>query len=120
MRWADGSTREFRTNPHLSNPVHQWPDPNYRLNTSSELRHDEIAEIRNLNATTPDWRRATSPRCVLRHLQLFIQTGRSTSSMTRYEAGAESVKLVNTPVVHENAMPRLLRCDELCHQQPCP
>ena len=47
---SDGSTREFRIGTRISNPVHQWPDPNYRLNTSKrELRHDEIAEIRNLN-----------------------------------------------------------------------
>ena len=37
----DGTTREFNIGTRISNPIHQWPDPNYRLNTSNrELRHD--------------------------------------------------------------------------------
>ena len=103
---SDGSTREFRIGTRISNPVHQWPDPNYRLNTSKrELRHDEIAEIRNLNRNHPGLEEGYLTEMVCYAIYNFIQTEQIDFIYDGHEAGAESVKLVNTLVVHENAMP---------------
>ena len=103
---SDGSTREFRIGTRISNPVHQWPDPNYRLNTSKrELRHDEIAEIRNLNRNHPGLEEGYLTEMVCYAIYNFIQTEQIDFIFDGHEAGGESVKLVNTLVVHENAMP---------------
>lgn len=72
---SDGSTREFRIGTRISNPVHQWPDPNYRLNTSKrELRHDEIAEIGNLNRNHPGLEEGYLTEMVCYAIYNFIQT----------------------------------------------
>ena len=86
--------------------MHQWPDPNYRLNTSKrELRHDEIAEIRNLNRNHPGLEEGYLTEMVCYAIYNFIQTEQIDFIFDGHEAGGESVKLVNTLVVHENAMP---------------
>lgn len=51
---ADGSTRTFRCGNRYTNPVDQWPDPNYNLGSSGrELINGETPEIRNLNRNYP-------------------------------------------------------------------
>jgi hypothetical protein len=51
---ADGSTRSFRIGNRYTNPVDQWPDPNYFMGSSGrELTNGSVAEIRNLNRNYP-------------------------------------------------------------------
>lgn len=103
---ADGTAREFRLGTRISNPVHQWPDPNYRLNRSGrELMHDEIAEIRNLNRNHPGVEDGYLTEMACNAIYNFIRTEGIDFIVDGHEAGAESVKLVNYLVVHEKAMP---------------
>lgn len=103
---ADGTVREFHVGTRLSNPIHQWPDPNYHLNTSKrELKHDEIAEIRNLNRNHPGVEDGYLTEMTCYGIYNFIQTEGIDFIFDGHEAGAESTKLVNYLVVHENAMP---------------
>ena len=103
---AGGGVREFRVGTRLSNPVHQWPDPNYHLNTSKrELKHDEIAEIRNLNRNHPGVADGYLTEATCYAIYNFINTENIDFIFDGHEAGAESTKLVNYLVVHENAMP---------------
>lgn len=51
---TDGSTRSFRIGNRYTNPVDQWPDPNYFMGSSGrELTNGSVAEIRNLNRNYP-------------------------------------------------------------------
>lgn len=51
---ADGSVRTFRIGCRYTNPVDQWPDPNYYFGSSGRyLTAGETAEIRNLNRNYP-------------------------------------------------------------------
>lgn len=102
----NGTAREFRIGTRISNPVHQWPDPNYHLNTSNrELKHEEIAEIRNLNRNHPGVEDGYLTEMTCYAIYNFIQTEHIDFIYDGHEAGGESVKLVNYLVVHENAMP---------------
>ena len=102
---TDGTTREFRIGTRISNPVHQWPDPNYHLNTSKrELKHEEIAEIRNLNRNHPGVENGYLTEMTCYAIYNFINTENIDFIYDGHEAGGESVRLVNYLVVHENAM----------------
>ena len=103
---ADGTTREFRIGTRISNPVHQWPDPNYHLNTSKrELKHEEIAEIRNLNRNHPGVESGYLTEMTCYAVRNLINTENIDFIYDGHEAGGESVRLVNYLVVHENAIP---------------
>lgn len=103
---TDGTVREFRVGTRVSNPVHQWPDPNYHLNTSKrELVHDELAEIRNLNRNHPGVEEGYLTEMTCYAIYNFIQREGIDFIFDGHEAGGESTKLVNYLVVHENAMP---------------
>ena len=102
----DGSVREFRTGTRISNPVHQWPDPNYHLNTSGRmLNHEEIAEIRNLNRNHPGVKDGYLTEATNYAIYNMIVTEGIDFIYDGHEAGGESTNLVNTLVVHENAVP---------------
>lgn len=102
----DGSVREFRTGTRISNPVHQWPDPNYRLNSSGRmLNHEEIAEIRNLNRNHPGVKDGYLTEATNYAIYNMIVTEGIDFIYDGHEAGGESTNLVNTLVVHENAVP---------------
>jgi len=102
----DGSVREFRTGTRISNPVHQWPDPNYRLNTSGRmLNHEEISEIRNLNRNHPGVKDGYLTEATNYAIYNMIVTEGIDFIYDGHEAGGESTNLVNTLVVHENAVP---------------
>ena len=103
---ADGTTREFATGTRISNPIHQWPDPNYHLNLSGrELKHDEISEIRNLNRNHPGDEDGYLTEATCWAMCNFINTEGIDVIMDGHEASAESPKLVNYLVAHEDAMP---------------
>jgi len=103
---TDGTVREFRVGTRLTNPVHQWPDPNYHLNTSQrELKHDEVAEVRNLNRNHPGLEDGYLTEMTCYAIYNFINTEGIDFILDGHEAGAESTNLVNTLVVHENAVP---------------
>ena len=100
----DGTVREFRTGTRISNPVHQWPDPNYRLNTSGRmLNHEEIAEIRNLNRNHPGVEDGYLTEATNYAIYNMIVTEGIDLIFDGHEAGGESTNLVNTLVAHENA-----------------
>ena len=102
----DGSVREFRTGTRISNPVHQWPDPNYRLKSSGRmLNHEEIAEIRNLNRNHPGVKDGYLTEATNYAIYNMIVTEGIDFIYDGHEAGGESTNLVNTLVVHENAVP---------------
>lgn len=101
----DGSVREFRTGTRISNPVHQWPDPNYRLNSSGRmLNHEEIAEIRNLNRNHPGAEDGYLTEMTCWAIYNMINTEGIDLIYDGHEAGATSTKLVNFLVVHERAL----------------
>ena len=102
----DGTVREFHVGTRLTNPIHQWPDPNYRFNPSGrELKHDELAEIRNLNRNHPGVQDGYLTEQTCWAIYNFINTEGIDFILDGHEAGAESTTLVNTLVVHENAVP---------------
>lgn len=103
---ADGSTREFAVGTRLSNPVHQWPDPNYHQNRSGRaLSHNEIAEIRNLNRNHPGEEKGYLTEMTSWAMANFINTEKIDLIVDGHEAGGSSTKLVNFMVVHEDALP---------------
>ena len=102
----DGTTRDFAIGTRIANPIHQWPDPNYHMNMSGRaLKHDECAEIRNLNRNHPGAEDGYLTEMTCWGIYNFINTEGIDMIFDGHEAGAESVKLVNYLVVHENAMP---------------
>ena len=102
---TDGTTRSFAIGTRISNPIHQWPDPNYHLNMSGrELVHDEIAEIRNLNRNHPGAEKGYLTEMTCWAIYNMINTEGIDLIYDGHEAGATSTKLVNFLVVHENAL----------------
>lgn len=103
---TDGTTREFAIGTRLANPIHQWPDPNYHMNLAGRaLKHDEIAEIRNLNRNHPGEEDGYLTEMTCWAIYNFINTEGIDMIFDGHEAGGESTKLVNYLVVHENALP---------------
>lgn len=103
---TDGSTREFAVGTRISNPVHQWPDPNYHLNSSKRsLTHDEIPEIRNLNRNHPGEEEGYLTEMTSWAIANFINTEQIDVIMDGHEAQGGNVKLINYLVVHEDALP---------------
>lgn len=99
---TDGTTRSFAVGTRISNPVHQWPDPNYHMNMSGRgLMHDEVAEIRNLNRNHPGVKDGYLTEATNYAIYNMIQTEGIDFIYDGHEAGGESVNLVNTLVVHE-------------------
>lgn len=102
---TDGSTRSFHVGTRISNPIHQWPDPNYHFNSSGRrLIHDELAEIRNLNRNHPGEKNGYLTEATCYAIWNFIVTEGIDMIFDGHEAGAESTNLVNTLVIHERAM----------------
>lgn len=102
----DGTTREFRLGARISNPIHQWPDPNYHENTSGRaLSQSEITEIRNLNRVHPGVEDGYLTEMVSYGLYNFLVTEGIDMILDGHEATPSSATLVNTLVVHERAVP---------------
>lgn len=103
---ADGSARTFRDGSRRSNPVHQWPDPNYYMGSSGrELVNDETAEIRNLNRNHPgeqDSGYLTQRACYA--IYNLIMTEGIDVLYDGHEASPEFPR-VNYMIAHNNAMP---------------
>ena len=102
---TDGTTRSFAVGTRISNPVHQWPDPNYHMNMSGRgLMHDEVAEIRNLNRNQPGAQDGYLTEMTCWAIYNMINTEGIDLIYDGHEAGATSTKLVNFLVVHERAL----------------
>lgn len=100
-----GSNREFRVGTRLTNPVHQWPDPNYyNGNSGRELKHGEIAEIRNFNRNHPGDKNGTLTEMVNYGVSNLIKTENIDITYDAHEAGPEFLR-VNYLIAHERAMP---------------
>ena len=101
----DGSVREFRVGTRLANPIHQWPDPNYyNGNSGRELKHDEVAEVRNLNRNHPGNANGTLIEKVNYGIFNLINTEKIDILYDAHEAGPEFLR-VNYLIAHERAMP---------------
>lgn len=101
---ADGTVREFRNGTRIASPLDSWPDPNYHANSSKrDLKHEEIAELRNLNRVHPGMEEGYLIEMVSYGIRNFINTEEIDFIYDGHEAGAESTSLVNTLVVHERA-----------------
>ena len=101
---TDGSTRQVRIGTRLANPVHQWPDPNYRLNTSGRmLQHGEIAEIRNLNRNHPGLEEGYLVEMVCYGIRKLVETENVDLLFDGHEASPE-FRAVNFLIAHERAM----------------
>lgn len=102
---SDGSVREFRIGTRLTNPVHQWPDPNYyNGNSGRELKHGETAEIRNLNRNHPGDINGTLTEKINYGIFNLINTEKVDLTYDAHEAGPEFLR-VNYLIAHERAMP---------------
>jgi len=100
----DGSVREFRVGTRLTNPIHQWPDPNYYYgNSGRELKHSEVAEIRNLNRNYPGDVNGTLTEKVNYGIFNLINTEKIDIIYDAHEAGPEFLR-VNYLIAHEKAM----------------
>ncbi|MCQ1531362.1 succinylglutamate desuccinylase [Lutispora saccharofermentans] len=105
FKLPDGSVREFRIGTRLTNPVHQWPDPNYyNGNSGRELKHEEVAEIRNLNRNHPGNEKGTLTEKVNYGIANLIRTEKIDITYDGHEAGPEFLR-VNYLIAHERAMP---------------
>lgn len=99
-----GGTRTMRMGSRLTNPVHQWPDPNYRLNTSGRtLEHGEIAEIRNLNRNHPGVENGYLTEKVCHAIRTLIDREGIDLIYDGHEASCEFLR-VNYLIAHERAM----------------
>lgn len=104
FKLADGTTREFRVGTRLTNPVHQWPDPNYYFgNSGRELRNEEVAEIRNLNRNHPGNENGTLTEKVNYGISNLINSEKVDVIYDAHEAGPEFLR-VNYLIAHERAM----------------
>lgn len=100
----DGSVRSIRMGSRLANPVHQWPDPNYRLNSSGRvLKQNEIAEIRNLNRNHPGMEQGYLVEMACYGLRNFIETEGIDFIFDGHEASPEFLR-VNYLIAHDRAM----------------
>lgn len=101
---ADGSVRTVRMGTRLANPVHQWPDPNYRLNSSGRvLEHGEIAEIRNLNRNHPGMEDGYLVEMVCYGIRKLVETENVDVLYDGHEASPE-FRAVNFLIAHQRAM----------------
>lgn len=101
---ADGSVRRVRMGARLTNPVHQWPDPNYRLNSSGRvLQHNEIAEIRNLNRNHPGMEDGYLTEMVCYGIRRLVETEQVDLLYDGHEASPEFLR-VNYLIAHQRAM----------------
>ena len=102
---SDGSVREFRIGTRLTNPIHQWPDPNYLFgNSGRELKHGEVAEVRNLNRNHPGKMDGTTTEKVNYGISNLINMENIDLTYDAHEAGPEFLR-VNYLIAHERAMP---------------
>jgi hypothetical protein len=100
----DGSVRSVRMGSRLANPVHQWPDPNYRLNSSGRvLKQNEIAEIRNLNRNHPGMEEGYLVEMVAYGIRNLIDTEGIDFIFDGHEASPEFLR-VNYLIAHDRAM----------------
>lgn len=105
FKLPDGSVREFRVGSRLTNPVHQWPDPNYYDGNSGRmLKHEEVAEIRNLNRNHPGNANGTLTEKVNYGIANLIRTEKVDVTYDAHEAGPEFLR-VNYLIAHDRAMP---------------
>ncbi|MDR7870241.1 MAG: hypothetical protein RIN55_05230 [Tissierellaceae bacterium] len=105
FKLPDGSVREFRVGTRLTNPIHQWPDPNYYSgNSGRELKHEEVAEVRNLNRNHPGDEHGTLTEKVNYGISNLINTEGIDLLYDAHEAGPEFLR-VNYLIAHERAMP---------------
>ncbi len=100
----DGSIRQVRMGSRLTNPVDQWPDPNYRLNSSGRvLKHGEVAEIRNLNRNHPGMEKGYLTEMVAYGIRQLIVQESIDLVFDGHEASPEFAR-VNYVIAHERAM----------------
>ncbi len=100
----DGSIRKVRMGSRLTNPVHQWPDPNYRLNSSGRvLKQNEIAEIRNLNRNHPGMQEGYLTEMICYGMRNLIDTEGIDLIYDGHEASSEFLR-VNYLIAHNRAM----------------
>ncbi len=101
---TDGSVRQVRMGSRLANPVHQWPDPNYRLNSSGRvLEHGEVAEIRNLNRNHPGMETGYLTEMVAYGIRRLVEMENVDLLYDGHEASPEFLR-VNYLIAHERAM----------------
>lgn len=101
---SDGSERSIRLGSRLSNPVHQWPDPNYYNGTSGrELRNEEVAEVRNLNRNHPGDANGTMTEKVNYGIYNLITTEKIDIAYDGHEAGP-GFQRVDYLIAHDRAM----------------
>lgn len=104
---ADGSTRTIRIGSRLSNPVDSWPDPNYRMaNSGRELKHDECAELRNLNRNHPGVKDGYLTEQICYAIYNMVSTENINLVYDGHEAGAEGNpnRLANLIVSHDRGL----------------
>lgn len=100
----DGSVRTIRLGARLANPVHQWPDPNYRFNSSGRvLEHGESAEIRNLNRNHPGMAQGYLTEMACFGLRCLIESEGIDLIYDGHEASPEFWR-VNYLIAHQRAM----------------
>lgn len=101
----DGSVREFRMGTRLSNPVHQWPDPNYYSGKSGrELVDGETPEVRNLNRSHPGDPNGSLTERISYGIFRLVTDEKIDLLYDSHEAGPEFLR-VNYMIAHERAMP---------------
>lgn len=104
FKLANGSVREFRVGSRLTNPINQWPDPNYfNGNSGRELKYGEVAEVRNLNRNHPGDISGTLTEKINYGISNLINTELIDITYDAHEAGPEFLR-VNYLIAHERAM----------------
>ncbi len=99
---TDWGERRFRLGDRLSNPVHQWPDPEaYAHYPSGQILSG--SEVRNLNRCFPGRPDGLFTEQVAYAITQLIKTEQADLVIDLHEASA-MYPVVNVMVSHENAM----------------
>lgn len=99
----DGSRREFRYGARVTNPVHQWPDPEIYVHAASGQTLSGN-ETRNLNRSFPGRADGTLTERIAFGIVSLIREEQIDLSVDLHEASPE-YPVVNAIVAHERAMP---------------
>lgn len=94
----DGTGREFRFGSRLTNPIHQWPDPDMYIHVSGQPLAG--SEIRNLNRAFPGRPRGNITEMIAYGITTFIRQENITITVDLHEASPE-FPTNNAIIVHE-------------------
>ena len=97
----DGSVRSFAIGARVSNPVHQWPDPQVYVQPGSGQRLSGI-DTRNLNRAYPGRADGTLTEQIAFAITRLIEEEEVDLAFDLHEAAPE-YPVVNTIVAHERA-----------------